>query len=120
MDVGFGSDPYVRGLLRLAGGETRPMPVDWAAVIVAPRAQRALAVVEVAELLHANASWRLADAVADIDRRLISPALAALRRGELDRLVLLANDRCWSLRRANRWRPWRHLRSHRGVLEGLA
>ena len=120
MDVGFGSDPYVRGLLRLAEGETRPMPLDWAAVIVAPRVQRALAVVEVAELLHANESWRVADAVADIDRRLISPALDALRRGKLDRLVLLANDRCCSLRRANRWRPWRYLRSRRGVLEGLA
>ena len=120
MDAAFGSDAYLRGLWRLAGGETRPMPVDWATVISEPRVQRALGVVEVAELLHANPSWRLADAVADIDRRLISPSLAALRRGELERLVLLANDRCLSLRPADRWRLWRRMRSARGSLEGLA
>ena len=96
------------------------MPLDWTAVLVEPRAQRALGVVEVAELLHANASWRLADAVADIDRRLIAPSLAAIRRGELERLVLVANDRRLSFRRADRWRLWRRMRSARGGFEGLA
>jgi hypothetical protein len=120
VDAAFGSDPYVRGLWRLAAGETRPMPLDWATVIAEPRLERALGVVEVAELLHANASWRLADAVAGIDRRLILPSLAALRRGELDRLVLLANDRCLCLRRADRWRLWRRMRPARSGLEVLA
>ena len=109
-DVSFGSDAYLRGLWRLAGGETRPMPVDWAAVLAQVRAQRALAVVEVAELLHANSSWRLAEAVAEIDRRLISPSLAAVRRGEVERLVLLANDRSLILSAAHRWRFWRRMR----------
>lgn len=86
------------------------MPVDWSAVVGEARAQRALGVVEVAGLLHANSSWRLADAVAEIDRRLIAPSLAALRRGEVERLVLLANDRALTLRAADRWRIWRHLR----------
>jgi hypothetical protein len=120
MDAGYGSDAYLRGLWRLAGGETRPMPVDWTAVIGEPRAQRALAVVEVAELLHANGSWSLADAVAAIDRRLISPSLAALRRGKLHRLVLLANDRSLTLRPADRWRVWRRMRTAPAGLEGLA
>jgi hypothetical protein len=119
-DAAFGTDPYVRGLWRLAGGETRPMPVDWEAVIGESRAQRALGVVEVAELLHVNASWHLGDAVTEIDRRVISPALAALRRGELDRLTLLANDRRFSLRAANRWRLWRRARNARKGLESLA
>jgi hypothetical protein len=119
MDAAFGSDAYVRGLWRLAGGETRPMPVDWAAVIGEPRAQRALAVVEVAELLQANASWSLADAMAEIDRRLISPSVAALRRGELERITLLANDRSLSLRAADRWRLWRRMRARKGM-EALA
>ena len=118
--VAFGSDPYVGGLWRLAGGEARPMPVDSAAIIGEARARGALAVVEVAELLHANASWRLADAVAEIDRRLLSPALAALHRGRLDRLVLLANDRCLTLRGRHRWRLWRRARPRRTGLEGLA
>ncbi|HEV2441755.1 MAG TPA: hypothetical protein VGT07_04470 [Steroidobacteraceae bacterium] len=119
-DAAFGSDAYVGGLWRLAGGESRPMPVDWAAVIGEPRAQRALGVVEVAELLHANASWLLADAVAEIDRRLISPSLAALRRGEIDQLVVLANDRRLSVRAADRWRLWRRMRAVRSGFESLA
>lgn len=119
-DAAFGSDAYVRGLWRLAGGETRPMPVDWAAVIGEPRAQRALGVVEVAELLHANVSWSLADAAVEIDRRLVSPSLAALRRGALDRLRLLANDRLLTLRAAHRWRLWRRPGRARKGLEGLA
>jgi hypothetical protein len=116
-EVAFGTDAYVRGLWRLAGGEPRPMPVDFRAVIDEPRAQRALGVVEVAELLHAHPSWGLADAVAEIDRRLVAPALAALHRGELHRLALLANDRCLTLRAAHRWRLWRRKRT---ALEGLA
>ena len=118
-DAAFGSDAYVRGLWRLAGGETRPMPVDWAAMIREPRVQRALGVVEVAELLHANPSWPLAQAVAEIDRRLISPSLAALRRGEVERLVLLANNRSLTLRAGDRWRLWRRLRPVRTRYEGL-
>ena len=120
MDAGYGSDAYLRGLWRLAGGEARPMPVDWMALIGEARAQRALAVAEVAELLHANGSWSLADAVADIDRRLISPALAALRSGKLDRLVLLANDRRLTLRPGDRWRLWRRMRTAPSGLEALA
>jgi len=115
----FGSDAYARGLGQLVAGETRPMPVDWAAVLGEPGAQRALGVVEVVDLLHANPSWSLADAVVEIDRRLISPALAALRRGELEQLVLLANDRRLSLRAADRWRFWRRLRPMRTGFEVL-
>ena len=118
-DAAFGSDAYVRGLWRLAGGETRPMPVDWTLVIGEPCVERALGVVEVAELLHANPSWHLADAVAEIDRRLISPSLAALRGGELERLVLLANDRSLTLRAADRWRLWRRMRPARKGYEVL-
>ena len=113
----FAADAYVRGLWRVAGGETAAMPVDWAAVLEEPRVQRALGVVEVAELLHAHPAWRLADALAEIDRRWLSPSLAALHRGGLDRLVLVANDRCLTLRAVDRWRLWR--RRHAG-LEGLA
>ena len=96
------------------------MPIDWTTVINEPRVQRALGVVEIAELLQANASWSLADAVADIDRRVLSPSLAALHRGQLDRVDLLANDRRLSLRQGYRWRLWRRMRSARSGLEGLA
>lgn len=119
-DLAFGSDAYIRGLWRLAGGEARPMPVDWTAVLGERRASRALGVVEVAELLHANASWSLVEAVAEIDRRLVSPLLAALHRGDLDRLVLVANDRSLTVRAADRWRLWRRVRKLRTGLEELA
>lgn len=115
----FGSDAYLRGLWRLAGGEAQPMPVDWTAVIGESRAARSLAVVEVAELLHDHASWRLADAVAEIDRAVVSPSLAALHRGDLDRLVLVANDRRLTITAAHRWRLWRRARRSRPGLEGL-
>lgn len=95
------------------------MPVDWTAVIGEPRAQRALGVMEVAGLLQANASWSLSDAVMEIDRRLIAPSLAALRRGALDSLVLLANDRSLTLRAAHRWRLWRRAGRARKGLEAL-
>jgi hypothetical protein len=116
----YGSDAYVRGLWRLAGGEAQPMPVDWAAVMAEPHAARALAVVEVTELLHANPSWRLADAVAQIDRGLLSPLLAALHRGELDSLALVANDRCLTVHARDRWRLWRRTHRRRSALESLA
>ncbi|HEU5442931.1 MAG TPA: hypothetical protein VFU61_03845, partial [Steroidobacteraceae bacterium] len=77
-------------------------------------------VVEVGELLQAHSSWQLADALAAIDRQLLTPSLAALRRRELDRLVLLANDRSLGLRAAHFWRLWRHLRTACGGAESLA
>jgi hypothetical protein len=113
----FAADAYVRGLWRLAGGESAAMPVDWQTVIDEARVERVLGVVEVAELLHAHPAWRLADALAEIDRRWLSPSLGALHRGVLDRLVLVANDRCLTLRALNRWRLWRR---RRPGLEGLA
>ena len=116
----WGSDAYIRGLWRFAGGEAQPQPVDWAAVMGEARAPRTLFVVEVAELLRAHSSWQLTDAVAAIDRELLAPSLAALRRHELDRLVLLANDRCLSLRAANFWRLWRHVGAVSRGVEGLA
>lgn len=115
-DPAYGSDSYVRGLWRLAGGETRPMPVDWRTVVGEGRAGRALGVVEVAELLQTEASWHLTDALREIDRKLVSPSLEALHRGALDRFALLANDRCLLVAAADRWRLWRHGRS---ALAGL-
>jgi hypothetical protein len=115
-DPAYGSDSYVRGLWRLAGGETGSMPVDWRTVASEPRARRALGVVEVAELLQTEASWHLTDALREIDRRLISPSLEALHRGELERFALLANDRCLLIAAADRWRLWRR---GRAALAGL-
>jgi hypothetical protein len=117
LDVALGADAYVHGLWRLAGGETRAMPVDWRRLIGESSARRVLGVVEVAALLPSEASWCLADALTEIDRRLLLPSLEALRHGELERLTLLANDRRLVVRAADRWRLWRRKRT---ALEGLA
>jgi hypothetical protein len=52
----------------------------------------------------------------EIDRRLLSPSLEALRRGELERFALLANDRCLLIAASDRWRLWRR---RRAALAGL-
>ncbi len=116
-DVVFGSDPYVRGLLALASRRAQPMPADSRAVIGYPHAERALCVLEVTGMLHAHPRWSLGEALAELDTRLIRPALEALARGELARLALVANDRRLELRPLSRWRLWRRRRSG---LEALA
>jgi hypothetical protein len=73
-------------------------------------ARRVVLVVEIGQLLHSNPRWTLLDAMTDIDRRFLLPAVRALRQGQLARLDLLANDR--HLRRLARdrlklWRPAR-------------
>jgi hypothetical protein len=116
-DVVFGSDPYVRGLLALASRRVEAMPADGRAVIGYPRAERALCVLEIAEMLQARPRWSLGDALAELDARLVRPALEALARGQLARLALIANDRRLELRPGSRWRLWRRRRSG---LEALA
>ena len=110
----FGVDAYVRGLCALAGLALQPAPDG---PLTGEGAPRALWVLELAEALQRDARASLAEALADLDRRAVAPALAALRRGEVDGLVLLANDRRWRLRPADRWRLWR---GRRAALEALA
>ncbi len=109
----FGSEAYVRGLCRLAGLESEPMPAEWPAV----EASHALCILSIADGLRSDAGAGLLEVLTELDRRVIAPAVEALRGGHLDRLVLLANDRCWSVRAADRWRLWRRKRAG---LEALA
>ncbi len=108
----FGSEAYVRGLCRLAGLDSQPMPAEW------PPAgtSHALCVVSIADGLRNDTRAGLLDVLAELDRRVIAPALEALRGARLERLVLLANDRCWTLRAADRWRLWRRQRAGLGAL----
>ncbi|MBV8974126.1 MAG: hypothetical protein JOY74_03310, partial [Sinobacteraceae bacterium] len=54
-----------------------------------------------------------ADALRRIDERLVSPALAALRCGTLERLSLILNDVCVHMQRGSLRRLWR--RPRRGL-----
>jgi hypothetical protein len=53
------------------------------------------------------------EALAEIDRRFVSPAIAALGEGSLESLVLLANDTHWRVRHRDRLKLWR--RAHPGI-----
>ena len=111
----FASEAYVRGLCRLGGLESRP-----AAQISAMSGAGTpctLCVLEVAEVLQRAGGTSLPEAMTELDRRVIAPALAALRERRIDRVVLLANDRRWTLRSADRLRFWRR---RRAGLEALA
>ena len=72
---------------------------------------------EVSEALRRAPGADLHEALAELDRRWIAPAVAALAAGRLERLWLLANGRAWALRPRDRWRFWRRARTG---LEALA
>jgi hypothetical protein len=109
-DIAFGSDAYLAGLWRLRGGESQPLPDQLSDVFSYPRAHRAILVVEVGPMLHANSHWTAFEALAELDRRFVSPALAALRQGEVEGVVLVANDRRLLVRRGDRLKLWRRPR----------
>jgi hypothetical protein len=116
IDIAFGSDAYLAGLWRLHGSHSRPLPDQLAEVFSYPRAHRAILVAEVGPMLHANSHWTVFEALAELDRRFVSPALAALRRGEVESVVLVANDRRLLVRRGDRLKLWRRARPG---IEGL-
>jgi hypothetical protein len=115
-DLAFGADAYAAGLWRLQGGESWPLPDQMSDVFGYPHAQRAILFAEVAPMLHANSRWTVFEALAELDRRFVSPALAALQRGAVESVVLIANDRQLLVRRGDRLKLWR--RPHLGI-EGL-
>jgi hypothetical protein len=115
-ELAFGSDAYLAGLWHLHGGGSRPLPGQLAEVFGYSRAHRAALVAEVAPMLHANPHWTVLEALAELDRRFVSPALAALGGGDLQSVVLIANDRQFLVRHSDRLKLWR--RPHSGI-EGL-
>jgi hypothetical protein len=114
--LAFGADAYLTGLWHLHGGESRPLPDQMEEIFGYPHADHAALVVEVARVLHSNPRWTLFDAMAELDRRFISPALQALHRGEVESVVLVANDRRVVVRSSDRLKRWRRPRLG---LEGL-
>lgn len=112
----FTREAYATGLCRLAGVQCGPAPAQ-GSMAAGAGAPRSLYVLELAPLLQSRSTGSLSAALAELDRRVLCPAVLALRHGRIDSLVLLANERRWTLRAAHRWRLWR--RGARG-LEALA
>ena len=111
-----GTEAYLAGLARLGAAPYGAGASEWPyGPAAAPG--RALHVLEVGETLRRSPGADLHEALAELDRRWLEPAVAALAAGRLERLWLLANGRAWALRRADRWRFWRRARTG---LEALA
>lgn len=106
-DIAFGRDAYVQGLWALRGEKVFPLPQQLADVFGYPQARRAVLVIEIGSMLHSNPTWTFFDAVAQIDRSFIVPAVDALQRGQCERLVILANDHQLTLRARDRLKFWR-------------
>lgn len=106
----FGSDAFVAGLLRLDGRAPQPLPQRPAASFADARSARAAWVVELAAEEPTEGPWVLSTAAAALERRLIGPALGALRNGSLKRLTLIANDTRIAIGRRSGMRRWRRAR----------
>ncbi len=107
----FGSDAFVTGLLHLDGRASQVLPERLDALLADPRIARALVVAELAGELPREEPWVLSAAAASLDRRLIRPALEALRDGALKRLTLIANDSRIAVGRLSGMKRWRRPRA---------
>jgi hypothetical protein len=107
----FGTDPYLAGLLRLHGGPVCALPDQLNNLPGDPRPRRAIFVAEVTPMLQTNAHWSVFEALAELDRRFVSPALSALRQGTVESVILIANDTELSVRRHDRLKIWRRRKS---------
>jgi hypothetical protein len=90
------------------GGRTYALPDDQLASLFATtQAQRAVLVTEVTPMLHSNPQWTVFEALAEFDRLYVSPAIAALRTGAVESVVLIANDTEQHIARRDRLKLWR-------------
>ena len=108
----LGSDSYLRGLWQLCGGEARSLPDE----LDPPYAESAVLVVEAGQMLRTKATWSMPELLGEVDRRFIAKAVSALERRDIQRVSILANDRCLVLGVGGSRKFWRRARP---ALEGL-
>lgn len=110
----FGEDAWLAGLWHLQGSAVQGLPQRLEDVLGAAAARRAVLVAKAAGELQGAHGDSLAQALARLDERFVSPALRALRRGELARVTLIINDARATLGRGSRLRFWRRARAGLG------
>jgi hypothetical protein len=108
-DIAFGSDAYLEGLWASMGKKVFPLPQQLTDVFGYPEARRTALVIQIGPVLHSNPRWTFFDAVAQIDRAFIAPAVEALGAAKVERLVILANDLQLTLRARDRFKLWRRI-----------
>jgi hypothetical protein len=135
-DVAFGDDPYLHGLWRMSGRHARALPTRFEDVLgnAAGRsdacesvrggvrssgragstahsrklpAQRAVLVLELSRYFDAQRNGTIREALAELDRHWIAGALDALRRRDIARVTLIANDHRLTLGSRDHWKLWR-------------
>jgi hypothetical protein len=104
--VAFGDDPYLHGLWRMSGSNVRAMPEHFEEVL-GHTSRRAVCVIELSHAFDAHRHWTIRDALADLDRRWIKSALDALRRRDIGRITVVANDHRLTLGTRDPWKLWR-------------
>ena len=109
-DLAFGNDPYLTGLWRLHGDRSQPLPEQIANLLEDPHAQRAILVTGITPMLHRNPHWTVFESLAEIDRLFVSPAIAALREGVVESVVLIPNNTDLRVARHDRLKLWRRPR----------
>jgi hypothetical protein len=102
----FGSDSYLQGLWRLCGGAALSLPQQ----LDDTYAQSTVLVVEAGRMMRANVPWSVPELLAEVDRRFVAPALQALQRRKIERVSIVANDRCLTLGSSSWRRFWRRSR----------
>lgn len=104
--VAFGDDPYLHGLWRMSGSNARATPHHFEEVL-GHTSRRAVCVLELSQSFDEHLSWSIRDALADLDRRWIVSALDALRRRDIGRVTVVANDHRLTLGARDPWKLWR-------------
>jgi hypothetical protein len=115
-DLACGADPFLAGLWHLQGAESHPLPERFGDLLSDPKPERATLVLEITPLLQTNPNWTVFEALVDLDRRYLSPALAALHARALESVVLVANDVEVRLRPGDRLKFWRRARPGIGAI----
>jgi hypothetical protein len=114
----YSDDAYVAGLWRAAGGSAQPLPQTFAA-IAGSRRDRVAVVLPVFQADTVTTSQARAtplQALEELDRNWIGPALDALDRGDFGKVSVIANNRQLTLQRRDTLKRWRR---PRGALGGL-
>jgi hypothetical protein len=115
----FGDDAYLDGLIALGVAEhvsnASPASANLAQML-SSRADRVAIAVEAYRLPENSSISTPLQAIEDIDRRWIAPAMQALGQGGLEEVHIIANDRCVSVRSKDRLKFWRRSRA---ALAGL-
>ena len=101
----YGDDAFLNGVWRLKGGVNAPLPASLAALDLTAHEVAVIALDSTPTTGQTHAQ-----AMAALESDWFAPAVAALRRGQLSRVQVHANDRLFALDRSGLWRLWRRPR----------